>query len=353
MKIIQIVDSLEMGGTERMCVNIANGLSSSGINNVVVVTRRPYTLSGRLNQHTTLFTCNKKNRWDISSFIRIYRFISKEKPQIIHAHSTTLLWACIIKILKPSIRLIWHDHYGNRKHAPDNFIHIILSVFINGIVAVNDEITNWHIKNMSVKNESIVCLSNFAMLHQVDMTKRIVNTMVMNANLIPVKDHFTLLRALGILHQQQIPFKLYLIGKEVDVAYVLQVKNMIQQLHLSDNVILLGQVNDIETILGEASIGILSSTSEGLPVSLLEYGLAGLAVIATDVGQCGKVLGMGEYGWVVPTQQPKLLAEILLTILNNPKIAAEKANKLNTHIKLFYSEKSFMHNYLLLVNSPI
>lgn len=353
MKIIQLVDSLEMGGTERMCINIANGLSSSGIENGVIVTRKPYTLTSRLNPGTTLLTCNKKNRWDLASFIRIYRFISKEKPQLLHAHSTTLLWACIIKILKPNIRLIWHDHYGNRNHAKDNFIHIILSVFINGIIAVNDEIAQWHIKHMSVSKESIVCLPNFAMLLPVDVSKRDAHTIVMNANLLPVKDHFTLLKALAIVHRQHVPFKVYLIGKEVDPNYVLQVKNMIGQLHLSDKVILLGQVSGIESILGEASIGVLSSTSEGLPVSLLEYGLAALAVMSTDVGQCAKVLGMGEFGWIVPYQQPEAFAENLLYLLNNPELAAKKASTFKTHVEIHYSEKAFMNSYLLQLNKLI
>ncbi|MES2780131.1 MAG: glycosyltransferase [Bacteroidota bacterium] len=351
MKIIQLVDSLEMGGTERMCVNIANGLSNSGIKNAVVITRRPYTLSNRLNSNTTLFTGNKKSRWDFISFRSIYQFVKKEKPEFIHSHSTTLLWACLIKILQPNIKLIWHDHFGNRKQANDNFIHVILSFCINGIIAVNDEITQWHIKHMYVKKENIICLPNFASLHPINTDLRNAHTIVMNANLLPVKDHLTLLKAMAILHQQEVPFNLYLIGKEVNTNYVSQVKSMIQELHLSNNVTMVGQVNDIEAYLGEAGIGVLTSTSEGLPMSLLEYGLAGLAVLSTDVGQCAKVLKNGELGWVVPAKQPQLLADSLLIILNNPILAREKAQKLNEHIQTHYSEKAFMRSYFLLLNN--
>jgi glycosyltransferase involved in cell wall biosynthesis len=307
----------------------------------------------RLNSSTTLFTCSKKHRWDLATFRSIYHFVKKEKPQVIHSHSTTLLWACFLKILEPNIALIWHDHFGNRKYAKDNVIHILLSVFINAIIAVNDEIAVWLVKHMSVNKESIVYLPNFAMLQPIDVSERSAHTIVMNANLLPVKDHFTLLKALAIIKHKEIPFTAYLIGKEADVRYVAAVKEMITHLQLSNNVTLSGKVNNIEPLLGKASIGVLSSTSEGLPVSLLEYGLAGLAVVTTDVGQCSKVLGDGEFGWIVPPQQPERLAESLFLMLTNPTLAAQKANKLNQFIKHNYSEKSFMKSYLQLVNKLI
>lgn len=353
MKIIQLVDSLEMGGTERMCINIANSLSAADIENAVVVTRRPYSLSNRLNSSTTLFTCSKKHRWDFPSFRSVYQFVKKEKPQVIHAHSTTLLWACFIKILQPNIVLIWHDHYGSRKQAKDNIIHMLLSVLINAIIAVNDDIAEWHVKHMSVKKESIVCLPNFAMLQHIDVSERHAHNIVMNANLLPVKDHFTFLKALAILKEQHIPFSVCLIGKEVNARYVAAVKEMITHLQLSNNVTLSGKVTNIEPLLGKAAIGVLSSTSEGLPVSLLEYGVAGLAVVTTDVGQCSKVLGQGEFGWIVPPQQPELLAESLSVMLNNPILAAEKAKKLNQFIEQNYSEKTFMKRYKLLLSKLI
>lgn len=353
MKIIQLVDSLELGGTERMCVNIANGLSGHGIENAVVVTRRPYTLTSRLNRNTTLLTCHKKNRWDIATFMRVFRFIRNEKPQFIHAHSTTLLWACIIRVLLPNIKLIWHDHYGNRRHAKDNLIHRLLSPFITTIIGVNDDIIQWHIQHMYVKKDSIVCLPNFAKLNPLDLSNRNGHTIVMNANLLPVKDHFTFLKALAILHQQKIQFKVLLIGKEVDPDYVSELKKMIDNLHLVDKVVLLGQVNEIEPHLAEASIGVLSSTSEGLPLSLLEYGLAGLAVVSTDVGQCAFVLGNGEYGWLIQPKQSDQLATHLQTMLNNPLLAEAKAKKFKEHTEMHYSEQAFVNKYILHISNWI
>ena len=60
---------------------------------------------------------------------------------------------------------------------------------------------------------------------------------------------------------------------------------------ISNNIVkLLDQVTNISKILNKCEIGVLSSSIEGLPVSLIEYGLAELPVVCTDVGQCSKVI---------------------------------------------------------------
>ena len=38
-------------------------------------------------------------------------------------------------------------------------------------------------------------------------------------------------------------------------------------------------------------LGILTSFYEGFPVSLIEYGIFGLPVVATDVGECSSIIG--------------------------------------------------------------
>jgi len=68
-------------------------------------------------------------------------------------------------------------------------------------------------------------------------------------------------------------------------------------------------------IIAGCDIGVLSSTSEGLPLSLLEYGAAGLPVVVTDVGQCGAVVG--DAGRIVPASTPDQLAKQILSLLED------------------------------------
>jgi glycosyltransferase involved in cell wall biosynthesis len=59
---------------------------------------------------------------------------------------------------------------------------------------------------------------------------------------------------------------------------------------LEKAIFIYGSRNDVQHILSQATIGVLASTDEGFPVSLLEYGLAQLAVVSTNVGYCSEVI---------------------------------------------------------------
>ena len=175
--------------------------------------------------------------------------------------------------------------------------------------------------------------------------------MVCVANIREQKDHPNLLNACFLLKEKNVDFKLLLAGSLEDINWVEKIEKLIIELNLSDNVVLLGPVSDISEILSNADIGILSSVSEGLPVSLLEYGLAELPVVCTDVGQCREVLGNGEYGWIVPVKSPVELATAIIEALEDPELADLRASRLKKTILENYASKGFIKKYIELINS--
>ena len=69
-------------------------------------------------------------------------------------------------------------------------------------------------------------------------------------------------------------------------------------------------------ILKKCDIGLLVSEYEGLPMAILEYGLAKLPIIATDVGQCSVVLENGKSGKIVNVNNIDELYQAILFFLN-------------------------------------
>ena len=90
-----------------------------------------------------------------------------------------------------------------------------------------------------------------------------------------------------------------------------------------------------------SAVDVVLSTSdnEGIPIALIEAQLAGLPVVATDVGSCAEVIKSGKTGFVV-TKSKDELVNALSTLINNSKKreAIGKAAKLNAE-KLFTVEK--------------
>ena len=213
--------------------------------------------------------------------------------------------------------------------------------FFSHIFSVNKALETWARENLKAKN--VTYLPNFATVDkQTAITKlngvsgkRIVSL----ANLRPQKDHITLLDAFKIVVEQYSDWTLHLVGKDFEDAYSDEVRHKIDELDLKDSVYILGSKQDVFHILSQCEIGLLSSKSEGLPVALLEYGLANLSVIATKVGECENVIEHDENGLLVNSQDVKELSDAIIFYIENIHVRRVHTKNYNKHIQENFSEK--------------
>jgi glycosyltransferase involved in cell wall biosynthesis len=352
IKIFQIVDSLDIGGTERMSVNICNALTASNIENYLVVSRKTGSVHEFVDQKSNVIFLDKRNFLDFYAFIKLFNLVLNYKPTIIHAHQTSIYWIFAIKIFFPNKKIVWHDHWGFSDILKDSDRKIIkfFSFLIDGVVCVNDKIRVWNIRNLKISKDHIIYIPNFPLVRITEKMQNDVPVLLCLANIRDQKDHLNLLEACSLLKKDNINFKLLLAGSLEDKIWVEKVKKTVIFLNLQENVDFLGKVVDISELLSRADVGVLSSVSEGLPVSLLEYGLAGLPVVCTDVGQCKEVLDDGEFGWVVPPKSPINLATALTQAILNTQLAKEKGRKLKNNIDINYGSKGFVKKYLELLD---
>jgi glycosyltransferase involved in cell wall biosynthesis len=89
---------------------------------------------------------------------------------------------------------------------------------------------------------------------------------------------------------------------------------------LADRVELTGTREDVAQILARADVFVLSSRSEGMPMSALEAMAAGLPVVATAVGGVPELVVDGETGFLVPPGDAPALSRALDRILGDPDL---------------------------------
>ena len=334
LKVIQIIDSLSVGGAEMLAVNIANSLSESNIESHLCVTRKEGDLKNNIDKRVHYIFLNRKKTFDVSAILRLKKYIKTHQISIIHAHSTSSFIAVCIKILYPKVKVVWHNHTGNYKHLKGYKLRFLKSYskFITYTISVNRDLDFW-VKNTLKFNKGsyVPNFPIFADLNQTTKLKGIYNKRIVHVGgLRPVKDHFNLFEAFKIFKNDFPNWSLHLIGKDYEDSYSEKIKNYITQNNLSEHVFLYGVQSDIKNILSQARIGVLSSESEGLPISLLEYGLANIPVLVTDVGECKSVVN--NKNAVVKSQDSSKFAKGLKSIVTNDTI--EKQIKADVYMSV-------------------
>jgi glycosyltransferase involved in cell wall biosynthesis len=344
MKVLQIIDSLNAGGAEVLAVNIANGMTASTVESHLCVTRKEGPLKNAISRDVRYLFLNKKRTLDVQAIYRLLKYIKQHQINIIHAHSTSYFIACCIKLLRPRVKLVWHDHFGNSEFLTPKSRKPIrkMSFLFDAVIAVNTKLLNWNQKNLSVHH--YFQINNFAKFSSSNQEttlfgeegKRIVHV----AGFTEQKDHLTLLKAFKQVILTYPDWTLHLIGKKYPGEYMSSVETFITQHQLDENVFLYGLKTDIQYILSQASMGVLSSKSEGLPVSLLEYGLANLPVVLTDVGECKELIEIEEC--VVPPENPQKLAIAMIQMIEDPTMRKKAAQQLNQRVHQEYTIDSFL-----------
>jgi glycosyltransferase involved in cell wall biosynthesis len=351
MRILQIIDSLEAGGAERMAVNYANALADRTDFSGLVVTRKEGPLLNQVSQKVSYMFLNKKGTIDIKALFRLRKFVIDNKVAVIHAHSTSFFQAFLLKLTYPKVQLIWHDHYGDSEFLskrPSLALRLMLP-FFDGIIVVNQKLKLWAEQKMHFKN--VVYLPNFPSVEnnvlentvlQGIQGKRIVSL----ANLRVQKNHFLLLEVAKKVQLSHPEWTFHLVGKDFEDDYSKEIKNRILEFNLEKTVFIYGSKEDVRNILEQSAIAVLTSQSEGLPVALLEYGCYAKPIVVTNVGEIPLLIQDGKNGFIVETGNAPAFYDSLVKLMDNETLRNDFGKELQQTINTNYSEQTVINRYL-------
>jgi glycosyltransferase involved in cell wall biosynthesis len=131
------------------------------------------------------------------------------------------------------------------------------------------------------------------------------------ARLDPLKDHATAIRTLARVVQQGVRASLVLVGEGPEEP---KIHEIVSQQKLERHVRFLGLRTDIARLLSAADLVLLSSVSEGIPLTLIEAMAIGLPVVATRVGGVQEVVEEGKTGLLAPRGDDAALAQSVLQL---------------------------------------
>jgi glycosyltransferase involved in cell wall biosynthesis len=351
MRIIQLIDSLEAGGAERMAVNFANGLASKVDFSGLVCTRKEGLLKDQLQSEVEYLFLAKKSAFDLSALFRLKSYCVSHQVTHVQAHATSFFTSFLLRLMLPKLKIIWHDHYGLSEFLSQRRPQLLwlCSYFFDGIIAVNEPLKNWSLKHLACKK--VIYLPNFVSTassteRQTSLAGLAEKRILCLANLRAQKNHQLLLTVAEMLQQSHPDWTFHLVGQDFNDAYAAQLKQRILDVKLDQHVFLYGSRADTAAIIEQATIGLLTSDSEGLPLAILEYGLYGLPVVVTQVGEIPAVVTHQSEGFVVPAGSVEMVYKSLVELIENPNLRLKFGQALQAKINQEYTQESVVNAFL-------
>ena len=112
INVMHLIDTLDIGGAERVAVNLVNSLPRENYKCFLCSTREDGPLDELVAKDVQCLSLGRRWRFDIFALNRLIAYIRLNNIQILHAHSTSLFIAVFSSLLPPYPEVNWHIHSG-------------------------------------------------------------------------------------------------------------------------------------------------------------------------------------------------------------------------------------------------
>lgn len=319
MKIMHIICGPGAGGAEVFVKDMAIEMSRLG-HEVYVVFLQTAKESGRdedfelhfLDQLVNegigyAFIGARSRKNPIFGIVALKKIIKDLNPHIVHSH---LYWPLFFLIFIRGFPVVFTKH-SIQLGAPRALLTILLAR-TSAFVAICEACKK---KFATIARGKTTQIDNGTAFKVRPARKRTPDSTVKLlyvGRLFTVKNIDLLLKACSRL--SDLNFELRIAGEGPEL---LRLKSLTSTLGIQHKVNFIGNIDDISSEMSESDIFVLSSISEGLPISLIEASLSGLPCLVTDVGGCSEVIVRCRNGFAVPSNDVESYAQKLRILIED------------------------------------
>jgi glycosyltransferase involved in cell wall biosynthesis len=317
MKIAHAIDSMEVGGAETLVSQMCRLQREQGHDPCVYAVSTLGPLGERMRREGFFVQPNVGRHLPDATrnFFRIFKGL---RPDVVHLHNPTpTIYAAIAARMAgvPSIISTRHSLVAPPRKVVEGLKYAIAARSCDWIVGIC-EATVKNLKSIhSAPIRKIVRVYNGATAlkrtAKQDWPQKSGFTLVYVGRLQPVKNHGLLLHAFREALASMPALRLWMVG---DGGERPAMERLATDLGIAKHVTFWGQQLDVAPFFSAANAFIMSSRSEGLPVSLLQAFSLGLPAIVTDVGGMAEAVRLAKAGITVSATDPAEMAAAILRI---------------------------------------
>lgn len=339
-KIICYIDSMQMGGAQRVMANLTKHFVDSNVNVILVNDIVPeigipeYEIDSKVKR--VFLDREKKTKGlkkNINRISALRKLVKKEAPDVVLSfigppNIRMLIGTFGLRTSKiVSVRNDPHKEYGSGKKR---FFSKLIFNLADGCVFQTNDAAKYFSTKLQKKSTVIFnpVKESFYRIERDPDEK----TIIMIGRLNQQKNYHLALEGFEIIAEEypNICLKIYGEGELRE-----EIQNEIIEKGLSNRIELMGRTNDVEEKLSTAMLFLLTSDYEGMPNALMEAMAAGVPVIATDC-PCGgprELIQREEVGILIKVNDSAELADKLADLIKNRDLrlklgegAKERAN---------------------------
>lgn len=304
MNILEIIDDLGFGGAERVLTNLALELAAQGHSVHIACLRSKGESSVTEEQFLAagvrITELNKTDGFSPSVVRRLCRYIGRQSIDIVHTHNP-LVHHYGVLAARLTGRPVINTVHGTATLQMQEWARLLFRSswsLTSRVVSVCQAVADACRDLGLTPAKSAVIHNGIQLDGYVGVPASKPNgSFVFGAvgRLVPVKDHSTLLHAFAKLRTSLSSCRLEILGEGTLLADLMQ---LTASLGLENAVKFHGSTRDVPGFLAGIDCFVLSSKSEGLPMSMLEAMAAARPVVATSVGAIPELINSAGCGWL-------------------------------------------------------
>lgn len=358
MRIVHVVDSLEVGGAEMLVCEMCRMQRQRGDEPSVYALSRLGALGERMWQEQ--FEVRYDLGHKLTDGVRnLYRAFHQARPDVIHFHNPTPTIYGAGSAKAAGVRVVIstrHSLVAKPRHA-EEIKYAIASLFCDRVVGICDA-TVANLKALhSILPGKLARVYNgvlpMARISAENCPPKEGFTLLFVGRLEPVKNLTLLLEAFSKAHLRNRNLRLWVVGEGSERP---KLEALTRSLGITAVVKFWGQQLNVAPFYSAADLFTMSSTSEGLPLSLLQSFSIGLPVVVTDVGGMSEVVRFADAGMTVPANSPDGLATAIFKLSQNEseqhRLGANAATAYQKYFSLEKTVEAYMRIYSPTTRNP-
>ncbi|MDO4551189.1 MAG: glycosyltransferase [Planctomycetia bacterium] len=377
--ICQLLHSLNIGGAEVLAAALGRKMASENFRFLFFCLDEEGEMAQLLRREGFLVEClGRRPGFDRRCMQKLRHLWQKYDVSLVHAHQyTPFFYALAARGLRGKTPPILFTEHGRFYPDLPNWKHKIFNRFWlkpdDRIVAVGQAVKDALVENEGLPEERIEVIYNginpenfkrtperiaqgMRLRHEMGVPEG-AKVFVHIARLDPIKDHLTAICTMnrflfyatyGILVPEDnseavlTDSQLWFVGQGPQENFI---REMIAKQGLEKNVKMLGLRKDIASVLAAADAFLLTSVSEGIPVTILEAMAASVPVVSTEVGGVNEIIMDGVHGRLAPSGKSEILAEILYRLVTQKNLALVLIQNAHERLQKMFTQEKMHEKY--------